>query len=335
MILVTGGTGLLGSYLVRLLVKEGFQVRVLHRRSSDLVLLDEVKDKIEFCEGDILDVPSLEEAMQGVEKVYHSAAYVAYNPSSRDMMFKINVEGTTNVVNCCLALGVKKLMHVSSVSALGKNKPDVLLNEETKWEGGGKNSVYGETKFLAENEVYRGMAEGLDALIVLPTFIVGAGKWSDSTTRIFKRMDEGNKFYSEGTNGYVDVRDLVTVMYKLMEGDIVNDKFIIHGENVTYYDMLGGIAKALGKEPPKYKLKGAISHLAWITESIRSKLTGNDPTITKELVRLMQHHFYYDNSKVKEKLGYEFRPMSKSIKDVSEKYLESKAQGTHYATLEV
>lgn len=185
MILVTGGTGFLGSYLLRALVTAGKPVRALYRRHIPDQLLD-VKDRVEWVQGDVLDVGSLEEAMQGVAQVYHCAAIVSFHPDRRAQMLKINVEGTANVVNIALDAGVKKLVHVSSVAALGRAKEQAAINERSQWEESSNNSYYAISKHLSEMEIWRGIAEGLPAVIVNPSIILGSGYWHDGSGMLLK-----------------------------------------------------------------------------------------------------------------------------------------------------
>ena len=208
MILITGATGLLGSYIARYLVAAGLPVRAIKRATSDLSLLAEAKDQIEWVDADVLNIPSLEDAFQGVSYIYHSAAAISFKKSERERMMKINIEGTANVVNVANYMGVQRLLHVSSVAALGKGKTDTMLNEDAVWEDSPYDTGYGLSKYLGELEVWRGMVEGLDAVIINPSTILGAGRWSDSSTRIFSKVEEGLSFYPKGSNGYVDVRDV-------------------------------------------------------------------------------------------------------------------------------
>lgn len=313
MILVTGATGLLGSYIARYLVKSGHQVRAIKRPTSDLSLLAEAKDAIDWVEGDVLDIVSLEDAFAGVTQVYHSAATISFKPSERDYMFKVNVEGTANVVNVALHTGVHKLLFVSSVAALGKGKPGILLDEEAEWEDSPYDSGYGFSKYLAEMEVWRAMLEGLHAVILSPSMILGAGKWSDSSLKIFSRTAAGLSFYPVGTNGFVDVRDAARAAIALMDSHHHNQRFIVNSENLKYKQVIDQIARELGLSQPTIPVKGLIKTASWVTEAIKSRITGAEPVITKEVATLTANDYYYNNQRLKDAFQLEFMPIQQSI----------------------
>ncbi|MEX0812360.1 MAG: SDR family NAD(P)-dependent oxidoreductase [Chitinophagales bacterium] len=334
-VLVTGASGFVGSYLCRYLLKEGFEVRALKRKTSDLSLLGESQNEIEWVEGDILEVDSLAEAMDGIEKVYHSAAVVSYSKQKEKALFKVNVEGTANVVNTALEKNVKKLLHVSSVAAIGKAKSDELLTEEQQWEEDGTNSPYGFSKYLAEMEVWRGMAEGLSAVIINPSFVLGAGKWSDSSVKIFQRVYEGLSFYPKGSNGYVDVRDVAKVAIELMESNINRQRFIVNTDNLSYRSVFSQIALAMGKKPPTIPLNGPMIYLGWGLDRIKSLFTGSEPVINRATIKLTQRNYGYSNEKLKDAINYEFGLMEKVIQETSQKMLEAQDSGKDFAILDL
>lgn len=284
MVLVTGGTGFLGSYLIRYLVKDGFRVRALRRSESDLSLLAEVKDKVDWVEGDVLDIPSLEEAFDGVDKVYHAASVISHVPSERKLMMKVNVDGAANVVNMSLEKGVKKLLYVSSTSALHKAETGEFVDENAEPEKNGLTSSYGISKFLGEREVWRGIAEGLNALIVNPSMLMGAGKWSESSVQIFEAVAKGQLFYPTGSNGYVDVRDAAKLTIQLMESDISGERFIISAENRNYRDIIMEIADMLHVKRPPLPLVKWLIPAGRAFDWMRSKITGSKPIFTLSLL---------------------------------------------------
>ena len=199
-ILVTGGTGFLGSYLLRILLKKGYQkIRALKRDSSDLSLVHNVKDQIEWVEGDLLDPESLGDAMEGVRQVYHCGAMVSFDPKQSNQMMRVNVEGTENIVNIALEIGIEKMVHVSSIAALGRTKETPNVNEETYFKRDENNSNYSISKYLSEQEVWRGIAEGLPAAILNPSVIIGSGFWNKGTGRMFQKVWDGLKFYPVGS----------------------------------------------------------------------------------------------------------------------------------------
>ncbi len=316
-VLVTGGTGFLGSYLVRQLIEKGYRVRVLKRSTSSLTLLEEVKDKVEWIDGDILDVISLEDAMQGIDQVYHCAAIVTFDPRRVNEMMQTNVEGTANVVNAALYEGIEKMVYVSSIAAIGRNKNVQQINEKSKWERSKENSNYAISKFLAEQEVWRGMAEGLDMAIVNPAVIIGSGYWNQTTVRLFKQVWDGLKFYPVGGTGFVDVRDVARMCLQLMESEILHERIIANGSNCSYRHFFSSIATALGKKVPYIQVTPLLQQIAWRLEWIRSKVTGASPLVTRESARQSARTYIYENDKSLELLHFEYTPLLQTIEETS------------------
>jgi dihydroflavonol-4-reductase len=333
MILVTGGTGLVGSHLLFRLCSSGKKVRALKRESSSLNLLkktfsyystepDTLLSKIEWVNGDVTDIYSLYEAMEGIEQVYHTAAIVSFHASESNEMMKVNIDGTANIVNACLYIGVKKLCHVSSIATLGRADNDGLTDEETHWKSSKMNSSYSISKYGAEREVWRGITEGLPAVIVNPSVIIGPGNWNSGSCQMFQQSWNGLKFYTEGVNGYVDVKDVAKAMIMLMESDIINSRFIVSSENLNYQTFFSMVAERLGKKKPSIKATAFLSQLAWRAEKLKSLATNKKPLITKETARTAFQKFYYSNEKIKKTLGFEFVPMNTSIKQTCDFFLK-------------
>ncbi len=318
MILVTGANGLVGSYLCRYLIWKGEKLRAIKRPESNIRLLEDIADKIEWVNGDILDVFSLEEAFVGIDKIYHCAAIISYSKSNKDLLMQVNVEGTANVVNIALDMGIKKLVFISSIAALGKTgKDNEVVTEQTPWERKNLTSDYSKSKFLAEREVWRSIAEGLNAVIVNPSIIVGAGNWNSGSCKLFTTVHNGFKYYTEGKTGYVDVRDVVKIVYTLMESDITNERFILNSENVSYRDFLTTIAKELNVKGPTVKAGKFLSSLAWRTEWFKSLFNGAEPSVTKQTAMIANKKVNYENRKVVEQLLYQFIPVEKAIADAA------------------
>ncbi len=231
MILVTGGTGFLGSYIIKLLLEKGYAVRAI-RRSNKLPfwIPKEIVDHVEWVEGDVLDVVALDEAMEGVDTVIHTAAVVSFVKKERANMYQVNVEGTANVVNMMLEKNIRRLVHISSVAALGRSASGGHVNEEKKWEESKVNTHYGKSKYKAELHVWRGAAEGLEAVIVNPSTILGFGDWNTGCCDIFKNVFEDFIWYVSGFNGFVDVEDVAKVTVRLMESTISEQRFIVNGD---------------------------------------------------------------------------------------------------------
>ncbi len=335
MILVTGSTGLLGSHLLFDLVKSGQKVKALKRENSDLNAVKKVFsyytsdfeylfNSIQWVEGDILDYNSIIDALNEVEKVYHCAAVVSFNKKSRKEMFKINIEGTQNIVNAALEKGIKKVCYVSSIASLGRtdNKEELEITEQTEWQNSPYNSYYSISKFLAEKEVWRANAEGLNVVIVNPAVIIGPGFWNKGTGSMFSIAKNGFKFYTNGINGIVDVRDVSKSMIMLMESEINNNRFIICSENYSYKDFYDIIAECFGKNKPNIHATPFLSELAWRFFKVSSWFTNKDPLITKETAKTANQKYYYSNKKIKEAININFIPVEQSLKDTSKLFLE-------------
>ena len=327
-ILVTGGTGLLGSYLLRYLVRDGHQnIRAIKRENSSMALVEDVKNKIEWIDCDILDVPLLEDVMRGVQQVYHCAGMVSYQGKDRKLMFQVNVEGTANIVNLGLDEGIEKLVHVSSIAALGRRKNLIETDEKTKWEKSERNSQYGISKYQGEQEVWRGIAEGLNAIVINPSIIMGSGFWDRGSAKFFRTISKGYPFYASGGSGFVDVRDVCRMMIEMMESEIVSQKFIANSENLSYKNAFDTIAKSIDRKPPSMPLNKFLGSLAWRVEWLRSRLTGGWAVITKETVANSFHTHIYSNQKSIDTFGFEYTPFEQTAIEVGRQFLEAKKNG--------
>ena len=331
MILVTGGTGLVGSHLLYFLLKENDTVRAIHRKSSNINSVkkvfsyytetsEELFKRIDWVEADIIDVPALTEAFKGITHVYHAAAYISFNPKHYRKLKKANIEGTANVVNLSLLHKVKKLCYVSSIATLGKTDDGTLITEETHWIPEENNNVYSITKYGAEMEVWRGTQEGLDAVIVNPGVIFGSGYWNSGSGVIVKMADKQIPFYTSGGVGMVDVQDVVSIMIQLMKSNIVNQKYILVGENIYHRELLSELAVLLHKKPPrksiaKWKLV-VFSNLDWFFNKIfRTKRKLLRPTVDS-----LYKTSFYDASKITTDLNFQFTPYRETLRRVAENY---------------
>ncbi|MCK7558555.1 NAD-dependent epimerase/dehydratase family protein [Chitinophaga sedimenti] len=324
MILVTGGTGFLGSHLIRTLVQAGKPVKALYRKHIPDQLAD-VRDKVMWVKGDVLDVTALEEAMEDVTHVYHCAAVVSFNPIHKYEMLKINIEGTSNIVNLCIDFNIQKLVHVSSVASLGRAKEMKEISEENSWEESKNNSAYALSKHLSEMEVWRGIAEGLNAVMVNPSIILGSGYWGDGSGALLKNAWKEFPFYTQGINGFVDVEDVVKAMVMLMESDITKHRFVLSAANWSYRDLFTKMAEGLHKKPPHIAAKPRMAALVWRVEKLKSFITGKPALITRETARTAQLKVFYNSDKITKMLpGYTFKPLDQTIREISAKYLEYK-----------
>ncbi len=311
MILVTGGAGLLGAALITELLADGKKVRAIYNKTP---LPNFNSNNLEQLQCNILDVVGLEEAMAGIDQIYHCAAIVTFNPKRKMEMFKINIEGTANVVNIALEAGVKKMLHVSSVAALGTIREDELINETMNWTEETSNSNYGQSKYLAELEVWRGIGEGLNAVMVNPVVILGAGDWNSGSSKLFQTAYNEFPWYAEGTTGFVDVRDVVKIMMQLMESDITAQRFIVSAENRSYRDVFSLMAKAFNKKPPHKIVTPLIAKIVWRLEALKSLFTKQDPLVTKETAKTALAKVNFDNSKLKKYLPqFNYRKIEETI----------------------
>jgi len=333
MVLVTGGTGLVGAHLLYHLLRSGETVYALKRCTSDTnrtkFVFDFYKDgaelfeKINWIVGDLLDYGSLEEAIDKVQYVYHTGALVSFNPSLKDEMLRVNEEGTANLVNICIEKNIKKLCYVSSIATLGNSKNGETIDEFSYWQGGRNHSAYSLSKFRAEMEVWRATKEGLDAVIVNPSVIIGPGNWNSGSAKIIQTVFKGLKFYTTGGTGFVDVRDVVRAMITLMQSDIINERFIINGANVSYQDFFNGVADALRVKRPPYKANKHLIGLAWRFEKLKYLLFGKDPLITKDSARTSLKTTRYSGSLIQKQTSFEYTPFDKTIKDTAAYFLKT------------
>ena len=320
MILVTGGSGLVGAELIRQLLAQGKEVKAIYNKTPLSCFKNE---NIIPVKCDILDTSMIEAAMQGVTKVYHCAAIVSFNKKNINELYAVNINGTTNVVNASIDAGIKKLLYVSSVSALGRLRGAQYVTEEMMWTEENNQNIYGKSKFLGEMEVWRGIGEGLQAVIVNPTVILGGGDWNKSSTKIFKTAFEEFQWFTEGVTGFVDVRDVAKAMILLMDSEITNERFILNAENVSYKSVFTEIANSFGKKPPYKKVTPFLAALIWRIEALKSYFTRKEHLLNKETAHRALAKVYFDNSKIKKNLpGFLFRPIKETINDTCKTLLQ-------------
>jgi dihydroflavonol-4-reductase len=323
-VFITGINGLVGSFLAKYFLSKGEKVAGLVRSNADLSLLKDVQNQIEWYEGDVLDVLSLEEPVRKADKIIHAAAIVSFAEKDKDLMFKVNVEGTANVVNTCLSAGGKYLCFISSVAALGRKIPTnptsfdeaITIDENQQWVDSPLNSNYAKTKYHAELEVWRGIAEGLRAFIVNPSVILGEADWSKSSTQLFKYIYDEKKFYPEGSLNYIDVKDLAKIVYQLFDNQIDNERFVLSTAVIQYKDFFDLIAKNFDRKAPSIRISSGISNILWRIEALRSWFTRKAPLITKETALSSSLHFYYSNKKIKQFLQFEFNTLESTIQRI-------------------
>ena len=328
--LITGATGLVGAHLAVLLLEKKETVKALYRSENkinqvksffELYQKSDLFEKIDWIKGDILDIPSLEAAMQNVKYVYHCAAHISFDPSEADQLTQVNVEGTANVVNMALSTGVVKLCHVSSIAALGDPKSaDEIVDENTDWDAAKPHSDYALSKYGAEHEVYRGYFEGLDMVIVNPGVILGAGFWQQGSGVLFDQIAKGLPFYSKGQTGFVRAWDVVQIMIIAMNSQVVNDRFIIISETKTFEDIAFKIADALGAKRPRFEAKPWMTTLGYKLDYLISKLLFKKRHLSRAMAKSMHSKENFSNQKALQAFDFAFEKIDQVILELAKKY---------------
>jgi nucleoside-diphosphate-sugar epimerase len=325
MIFLTGGTGFFGSYLLTELVRRGYPVRALRRENHQLpfYLAPEIAQKAEWVYGDILDVCRLDDHLKGCNCVIHAAALISFYPEDKRKLFKINIEGTANLVNAALENNIPDFVYISSVGALGRTDEEEMINEEKKWESRTSQSHYAISKYYAEMEVWRGMGEGLTPLIVNPSTLIGYGDWNRGSCAIFKTVYDEFPWYTNGSNGFIYVKDLARAVAELMESGVRRERFIVSAENQTYRDLFNRIADGFNKKHPAKEATPFLAGLAWRAEKFKSLFSGKKPLLTRETAAIASRKSIYDNSKLLKTLpGFQFTSLDEAIREACLQYLQ-------------
>jgi len=328
MILVTGGTGFVGAHLLLYLTRKNIKVRALYRdkksikKTKNLFELYSHKDsqlfeQIEWHHADITDITSLEPAFKGVDKIYHTAALVSFNPKDKDLLHLTNVKGTENMVNMAIDQKIKKFLHVSSIAALGQY--DNPVTENTHWNWKENHSEYAVSKYLSEMEVWRASQEGLPVMIINPSVILGAGFWNQGTGKIFKKIQQNKiRFYPPGSNGFVDVWDVVKTMYLLMESPVINESYIVSAYNLSYKELLDNIAHSFQVRPPQKQLAGWMAGLIWFINKMNFVKKNND--FSKSIKQNLFNSVSYSSYKLTSQFNMQYIPLKSSIENITTQY---------------
>lgn len=287
-------------------------------------------EQVQWVEGDILDPVFLRKALQDAQYMFHCAGLVSYAPQDKELLKQVNIEGAANVVNACLEHGTIKLCHVSSIAAVGRPKGAKTLTENSKWDAAAEHSAYASSKYLGELEVWRGIAEGLNAVIVNPSVVLGPSDWTRSSTQLFKYVYNERTFYTQGSANFVDVRDLTEAMMRLTFADISGERFILNSEQVSYKEFFRDVAVCFGKKAPSVKVPPALAEVVWRLEHARTWFTGGRPLITKDTARVSGKSHFFSNEKVRKATGVTFRPVAESIAWVCEELKEQKAAAPEF-----
>jgi len=326
MIIVTGATGLVGSHLLVQLLQENEEVKALFRSEKQIEKTKnvfsfhnqlELFDKINWVKGDITDIPSLEIAFENITHVYHCAALISFDPNDEEELRKINIEGTANVVNCCIDFGIKKLCHVSSIAALGNPKEhEITITEETEWNPEELHSDYAISKYGAEMEVFRGHQEGLEIVIVNPGVIFGFGFPKKGSDVIIQSVRKGMAFYTNGSVGIVFVEDVIKCMMQLMKSNINGERFTLVGENIEVKKLLKFIATELNLKSPSIKATKLMTAIAWRLDWLISKIANRKRKITRNTAAASHDTSIYDASKIKSYFEFEFQEKEDYLKTI-------------------
>lgn len=333
MILVTGGTGLVGSHLLLDLVRTNQKVRAIYRSKDSLEAVKKVfsytysKENaeklfqtIDWVVADITDVPSLEEAFEDVRSVYHCAALVSFDSGKDTLLRKTNIEGTANVVNYCIKNKIEKLCFVSSIATLDKKPGEKIISETSHWNKENNHNMYAITKYGSEMEVWRASQEGVSVVIVNPGVILGTGSWTSGSGQIFSRIQKGLNYYVNKVTGFVGVEDVVRVMQQLMASSIENDQFILVSENRSFRSIFEKVATVLEKPAPLKRLKSWMIYSGWFFQGIKSLFTGEEKNLTLNSAKTLSEESFYSNEKISSALNFEFEPIDMVIERTGKRF---------------
>lgn len=322
MVAVTGANGLLGSYLVRLLHERKQPFVALKRKNSIISHLNDLTDYILWRDADITDEDSLREALTGVTGIIHTAAFVSFNPRNAEKVFTVNVSGTQHIVNAALAANIKRLLHVSSVAALGRQKDQTEVDETNQWIDTTINSNYAQSKYRAELEVYRGQEEGLRTVIINPSVLLGYSDWDKSSSQLFKYAWQEKPFYMDGSFNYVDVRDVAAIALQLFDSPIEHERFILNAGSIGFKDFFDTLARHFDKKGPWIKVGNPFLKPLAAVESIRTLLVRSEPIITRETARLAGTHYHYNAQKIQKALNFKFQSFDTTAEWCCRQYRE-------------
>lgn len=320
MILVTGATGFVGEHTLRELVLRGHKVLAMYRhehlQGGHGQLHDLPASSITWVKADLHDIWSLEDVFRGVAVVFHTAAFISYDPRDRDQLFETNINGTARLVNACLQAGVKRLVYVSSIAALGEAaEPGQMVDEKASWKTDQRHSNYAISKFKAENEVWRGMEEGLEVIVVNPSVILGPGKVASGSNQLFRKIAEGMKFHSPGGTGFVDVRDVARAMIALHEANLINKRWVLNAVNLPYMKLFQQIASVMGVRAPRFQPPRLLAEIGWRANLLLARLTGKQAFITKETVHSAYRNRVFGGSAILEALpSFKYTPWEDTLR---------------------
>lgn len=317
------------------LVRSGEKVRAIRRKNSDLQAVrrvfsyyipkDEIDflfDQIEWKEADLNDIPALTEAFTEVTTVYHCAALISFDPSDEKALRKINIEGTANIVNLCIAFKIEKLCYLSSVATMDLSLGEKFVSENFTWHPEKYHSEYAISKHGAEIEVWRASQEGVPVIVLNPGVILGPSSWDTGSGQLFKKINEGLNYYFPKTTGFVGVQDVVKAAIKAMQSNIQNEQYIVVAENKSFKEVLDLVAESIQKPAPKKPLKPWMVFIGWMYQSVLGFLFGTKRLITREDTKLLFQNSFYSSEKLKSEFDFEFTPIREVILNTGKQFRE-------------
>jgi nucleoside-diphosphate-sugar epimerase len=334
MILVTGGTGLVGSHLIYQLTLENNVIRATHRADSDIERVkllfkfyskdfNQLFKKIEWIEADLNNLSQLQDAFKDISFVYHCAACISFDPSRYETLRRVNIRGTANIVNLCIKNKIKKLCHVSSVATLGYNIKEI--DENNYWDGNKHKSAYAISKYGAEMEVWRGVQEGVKSVIINPGVIIGPGFSKSAFGTIIKMVTNKKRFHTCGKTGYVDVRDISNIMIRLMNSKIENERYILVNKNLSYKKVIDMVSSNLGLKNKSTFVSKSKLKIALVFDLVSSKFFNKERKLSKALCKTLTRNFNYSSKKIKKNLNFEFTSILETFEKSCQFYSQEKS----------
>jgi dihydroflavonol-4-reductase len=334
--LVTGATGIVGSHVVLELLQRNQPVVAAKQKNSNLKQVEklfsyytpnhkQLFEKITWVELDVCDIFSIEDALEGISTVYHCAGFVSFNKSDRKKLMQINETGTANVVIACMKKKIDALCHVSSLATINNLDYTLPLHEEVFWKASGKESDYALSKYNAEREVWRGIEEGLNAVIVNPGIILSSGFWHQSSSQIFDTCYNGNKFYTNGMGSYISANDVAKAMIELTQKRLFANRYILIENSYSYHDIFNQIHAHLEKPLPTIQATRIVLEIGKIGTALISFFSGKKQKITRSIINSALNKQTFSNKKLKEAIELPLNPIYLSITQICKHYLAEKS----------
>ena len=324
MILVTGATGHIGNALVRKLLDQGEKVRALIMREEDASSIRDLG--LECVEGDVLDPASLQPALAGVDTVYHLAGIISIMPGKNPFVWKINVEGTRNILEAARHAGIRRLLYTSSIHAVKRAPHGVVIDESLGFDPNNSYGEYDRSKAAASLEVQKAALEDLNAVIVCPTGVIGPYDFRGSEMgEVIRGAAEAHTmFYVEGAYDFVDVRDVADGMIAAAVHGRRGESYILGGSKISMHDMLETVRKVTGKDFNSIKIPFSLANVAARFTPWYYRTTKTKPRFTPYSLEVLQSNSDISHKKAERELGFNPRPVIDTIADTVRWYTENK-----------